>query len=217
MNPSMPNSSGSSVRIHGRKIIGQRSDPDGSLRSSLASSSISSERDLKIKTTKFDKVFIYEFPLTLGDNPAVREGCPVALGSKCIHKTVVDMDSFEKSRRPGSHKRRRPRDLYIPVYDRATLLISQGFSLEKIVQTVLEVERIKKSRHECLKLNGWQKFNYVIDSAGKSIIRKFTIGNSSKVKWSNDKTNANLSGDSVRIKSSRGQKRETVAQAARTA
>lgn len=200
------------------------SAPARSLASSLASASISGEDRCTsegwrgIKTTAFDKVFIYEFPLTLGDNPAVREGCPVALGSECIHKTVLDMEYFEQSRRPSIHKRRRGKDLYIPVYDRAALLMSQGFSLEKIVQTVLEVERIKKSRQECMKLNGWQKLNYAIDSAGKSIIRKFTNGNSAKGKWSNEKSNNNPSGDGDNnIKDGRDQKRGNVVQAARMA
>lgn len=193
------------------------SDPTTSIATSLTSTSISSEGRTtsqgwrRIKTTTFDKVFIYEFPLTLGDNPAVREGCPVALGNKCVNKTVLDVQSFEESRRPNINKRRRGKDLYIPVYDRAALLMSQGFTLEKIVQTVLEVEKVKKSRQECLKLNGWQKLNYAIDSAGKSIIRKFTSGNSSRTRWSNDKN----SNDNTR--GGRDHKRENVVQTARMA
>ena len=198
------------------------SAPATSLASSLSSASISSEcpctsQGQGFKTTTFDKVFIYEFSLTLGDNPAVREGCPVALGGECLYKTVLDMEAFEKSRRPNIHKRRRGKDLYIPVYDRAALLMSQGFTLEKIVETVLEVEKIKKSRRESMKVNGWQKLNYAIDSAGKSIIRKLTNGNSAKIKWNNDKNNNNLSGDNDNIKGGRDQKRGNVVQTARMA
>jgi len=194
------------------------SAPASSLALQLAAASISSERRSTsqggrcIKTTSFDKVIVYEFELTLGDNPAVREGCPVALGRECIYTSVVDLESFEQSRRPNTHKRRRGKDLYIPVYDRAALLMSQGFTLEKIVETVLEVEKIKKSRQECLKLNGWQKLNYAIDSAGKSIFRKFTNGNGSRSKWNSDK-----SGESDNMKGGRDQKRGNVVQAARTA
>lgn len=95
--------------------------------------------------------------------------------------------------------------------------MSQGFTLEQIVETVLEVEKIKKSRQECMKLNGWQKLNYAIDSAGKSIIRKLTNGNNSKTRWNNDKNSPNLSGDSDNIKGGRDQKRGNVVQAARMA
>jgi len=207
------------IRIGGKR---RSSAPARSLAASLASASISNERRCNsqgrrgTKTTTFDKVFIYEFSLTLGDNPAVREGCPVALSRECINRTVIDVESFEQTRRPSIHKRRRGKDLYIPVYDRAALLMSQGFTLEKIVETVLEVENVKKSRSECMKLNGWQKLNCAIDSAGKSIIRKFTNGNGGKIRWSSDKSSNNISGDSENVKGGSYQKRGTV-QAARTA
>ena len=184
---------------------------------SLMSSSISGDRRCVsdgrrcIKTTTFDKVFVYEFSLTIGDNPAVREGCPVALGRTCVHKTVVDLESFEQSRSPGINKRRRAKDLYIPVCDRVALLMLRGFTPERIVETVMEVERIKKSRYECMKLNGWQKMNIAIDSAGRSLFRKFTSGNSNKNKNS---TSLNSDSDSNDIKVGRDQKR---GEAARTA
>lgn len=186
------------------------SAPVRTLASSLTSSMHSGERrscisDSYVKIS-FDKVFVYEFALALGDNPAVREGCPIALGRKCIHQTVIDMDSFEQSRRCG-RKRRRAKDLYIPVQDRAALLMSQGYTLEKIVETVLEVEKIKKSRQECMKLNGWQKFKCATDSAGRSLLRKLTSGNSNKSKPSSDRNNS-LNDDNDDIK---------VGQAARTA
>ena len=214
----------SSTTTNEKKIRGKRrsSAPARSLASSLASMSISNERCCNsqgrrgTKTTTFDKVFIYEFSLTLGDNPAVREGCPVALSRECVNKTVVDIESFEQIRRPRTQKRRRGKDLYIPVYDRAALLMSQGFTLEKIVETVLEVEKVKKSRNECMKLNGWQKINCAIDSAGKSIIRKFTNGNGGKIRWNSDKNNNNIRGDSDNIKGGSYQKRGTM-QAARMA
>ncbi len=142
----------------------------------------------------------------MGDNPAVREGCPITLGNECINTNVLDLDHYEKSRRPGIQKRRRGKDLYIPVYDRAALLMSQGFTLERIVETVLEVEMIKKSRQECMKLNGWQKLNYAIDSAGKSIIRKLTNGNVNKSKWTNDKNSASINGVGDSIKGHKDQK-----------
>eukprot|EP00537_Pseudo-nitzschia_pungens_P005832 CAMPEP_0172371800 /NCGR_PEP_ID=MMETSP1060-20121228/44919_1 /TAXON_ID=37318 /ORGANISM="Pseudo-nitzschia pungens, Strain cf. cingulata" /LENGTH=266 /DNA_ID=CAMNT_0013097549 /DNA_START=26 /DNA_END=826 /DNA_ORIENTATION=+ len=170
------------------------------------------------KRTTFDKVFVYEFALTIGNNPAVREGCPIALGRKCVHNTVVDMELYEKSRRSGARNRRKAKDLYIPVFERASMLISRGFTLENIVETVLEVEKIKKSRQECMKLNGWQKFNCAIDSAGRSLFRKFTSGNNNKNKWNAEKNNiSNSNSDSNDIKGGQDQKRGNVVRAARTA
>lgn len=84
--------------------------------------------------------------------------------------------------------------------------MSQGFTLETIVENVLEVERIKKSRQECMKLNGWEKLNYAIDSAGKSIIRKLTNGNANKSKWINDKNSASINGVGDNMKGQKDQK-----------
>jgi len=206
------------------KVTKRRSSaPSSSLAASLASASLSSDRRCisegrrGVKTT-FDKVFIHEFSVTIGNNPAVREGCPISLGNKCIHTTVLDLECYERSRRPSINKRRRGKELYIPVYDRAALLMSQGITLEKIVETVLEIEEIKKSRQECMKLNGWQKLNYAIDIAGKSIMRKLANGNGNKTKWSNVKSSTtNLRGENDNAKSSRERKRDHKVQVARMA
>lgn len=212
MNHSISSSDGSSSDVPNENNESQSEQHSSaaiaSLASSLAATSFSDERRCtshrRVKTTSFDKVFIYEFSLTMGDNPAVREGCPITLSNECINTNILDLNHYE--RRPGIQKRRRGKDLYIPVYDRAALLMSQGFTLERIVETVLEVERIKKSRHECMKLNGWQKLNYAIDSAGKSIIRKLTNGNGNKSKWTNDKNSTSITGVGDSMKGRRDQK-----------
>jgi hypothetical protein len=131
----------------------------------------------------FSEVTIYEFHISMGNNPAVREGCPVALGSKCIHKEIVDIDTYEMVR---EGKRRKSKNLYLPVEDRAAMLLSRGYSLDKIVKTVMEVEEIKKSRTESLKINGWQRMNIAIDAAGKTL-RKLV--NNDKKDKSDDKPN----------------------------
>jgi hypothetical protein len=119
----------------------------------------------------FDTVTIYEFQLSIGDNPAAREGCPVTLGSKCFHKETLDVDTYEMmregTRRTGKH-------LYIPVEDRAAMLLSRGYSLDKIVKRVLEMEEIKKSRSESCKMTGRERMNIAIDAAGKTL-RKLNL------------------------------------------
>lgn len=102
MNGSTP-SSGDLASATENESKRRSSAPASSLALQLAPASISSERRSTsqggrfIKTTSFDKVIVYEFELTLGDNPAVREGCPVALGRECIYRSVVDLESFEQS------------------------------------------------------------------------------------------------------------------------
>jgi hypothetical protein len=57
-------------------------------------------------------------------------------------------------------------------------LLSKGYSLEEIVATVMEVEIVKKSRAESLRLNGREKVAVVIDSAGRTL-RKI-VGNAKR-------------------------------------
>ena len=66
----------------------------------------------------FDLVTVYEFPLEIGDNPAVREGCPIRLGDKLLREITTDVDSYEKERCP---RQRNAKRLYIQVTDRAAM------------------------------------------------------------------------------------------------
>ena len=65
----------------------------------------------------FDDVKVFEFPVVIGDNPAVREGCPVQMGDQCLQAYSVDIESYEMERSP----RLRGKDLYIPVPERAAM------------------------------------------------------------------------------------------------
>ena len=57
-------------------------------------------------------------------------------------------------------------------------LLSKGYALEEIVAAVMEVEVVKKSRAESLRLSNREKLSVVIDSAGRTL-RKI-VGNSKR-------------------------------------
>jgi hypothetical protein len=137
------------------------------------------------RSPHFDSVTIYEFQLSIGDNPAAREGCPVALSAKLVHKETLDIDMFEELR---EGKRRKSKNLYLPVEDRAAMLLSRGYSLDKIVKRVLEMDEIKKSRSESLKMNGWERMNIAIDAAGKTL-RKLNLNKKQKAEDRSNKPN----------------------------
>ncbi|KAL3919702.1 MAG: hypothetical protein SGILL_003622 [Bacillariaceae sp.] len=124
----------------------------------------------------FDRVTIYEFQISMGDNPAAREGCPVTLSKKCIHEETLDVDFYEMMR---EGKRRDSKHLYLPVEDRAAMLMSRGFSLDKIVKRVLEMEEIKKSRSESCKATSRERMNIAIDAAGRTL-RKLNLNKKPK-------------------------------------
>ena len=58
----------------------------------------------------------------------------------------------------------------LPTY--ISSLLKQGYDLMEIVQTVMEVDEIRKSRRLNMRIKGWEKLNLAIDTAGKSLRKK---------------------------------------------
>jgi hypothetical protein len=48
----------------------------------------------------FGTITAWEFPPTIGDNPSVSAGVPISLGHSPSSTVVVDIDAYEKSRKP---------------------------------------------------------------------------------------------------------------------
>ena len=69
------------------------------------------------RRVRFDSITFYEFDTIMGDNPAVREGCPIALGDKLLRSKEVAVDRYERSRRPRQSRH----SLYIPTEKRASM------------------------------------------------------------------------------------------------
>jgi hypothetical protein len=60
---------------------------------------------------------IYEFDIIMGDNPACKEGCPIALGTELVSTYVVPFSAYERFR----GDRRRGKSLHLSVPDRAAM------------------------------------------------------------------------------------------------
>jgi hypothetical protein len=69
------------------------------------------------KVVEYDCNTIYEFDMIMGDNPACKEGCPIAIGTKLVSTYVVKVSVYERFR----GDRRHGKELYISVPDRATM------------------------------------------------------------------------------------------------
>jgi hypothetical protein len=54
----------------------------------------------KKKMVVFDKVKVVEFLPALGDNPSVSAGVPVALSKEHVQIREVDLDQYERQRKP---------------------------------------------------------------------------------------------------------------------
>jgi hypothetical protein len=90
------------------------------------------------KTVAFGMIEIFQFPVTVGDNPHVSSGCPIAMDPESASRTIQPLDAYERQRLlqqnktdngsasttsiGGAKKRKKTRDqLKISVSDRARL------------------------------------------------------------------------------------------------
>eukprot|EP00429_Kryptoperidinium_foliaceum_P047022 CAMPEP_0176100856 /NCGR_PEP_ID=MMETSP0120_2-20121206/50586_1 /TAXON_ID=160619 /ORGANISM="Kryptoperidinium foliaceum, Strain CCMP 1326" /LENGTH=228 /DNA_ID=CAMNT_0017434905 /DNA_START=88 /DNA_END=774 /DNA_ORIENTATION=- len=119
-------------------------DPDGE-----------SKKDTRPGASKkvfFDEIHVQEYPIILGDNPAVSSGAPITIGWDSFNSQTVDLDFFEYCRTPDRRGRKK---LILSVRRRAQCLLASGYSLEDIAMATLGAEETKKMRAESLRAAGW--------------------------------------------------------------
>ena len=80
------------------------------------------------KRVSFGQLEILEFPTLLGDNPSVRQGAPLTLDWKPVHRSIKQVDLVPDKRGPY----RKPKAL--SATERELLLLAKGY-------TLLEIER----------------------------------------------------------------------------
>ena len=98
------------------------------------------------KNVRFDRIVITEFPVILGDNPAVTSGAPVTIDWKPQGEKNYSIDAYERCR----PIRRRRRRLLISVSNRAILLLAAGYSIDDIADASINAQQIKFSRQESM-------------------------------------------------------------------
>jgi hypothetical protein len=100
----------------------------------------------KTKAVRFDRIVITEFPVILGDNPAVTAGAPVTIDWQPQGERNYSINAYERCR----PVRRRRRRLLISVSNRAILLLSAGYSIDEIADASINAQQIKFSRQESM-------------------------------------------------------------------
>jgi hypothetical protein len=81
------------------------------------------------KRVRFETVEIIELPISIGDNPSVREGAPLTTEWVAQQRTTLNLEYFE-AYRPA--RRRSTRELILSPSYRTKLLQRQGYTQDEI-------------------------------------------------------------------------------------
>jgi hypothetical protein len=123
------------------------------------------------KCLHFGVVDVYEFDVIVGDNPFVKSGCPIAVGTMQSH-SVVNLEYYETYCK-SPHKKTRD-ELRVGVLDRAQRLLRAGFSLTEIAEGTLEAERVKRERAETNRNIKWDGVHHVTETLKRTFLLRPT-------------------------------------------
>jgi hypothetical protein len=101
-----------------------------------------SAMDKSSKSVTFADVKVREYPICLGDNPAVMMGAPLTISWEHQSEGRLSLDDYETSR----PDRRRSDELRIPSFVRETMLKNSGYSRTDIQKGVRDVNLAKNQR-----------------------------------------------------------------------
>ncbi len=115
------------------------------------------------REVSFGKIQIREFAPTIGDQPFVSTGVPIALGNiKVREVNDVPIDTYEFMRQPL--RRSNSRQLMIKPNVRAAMLLSQGFHKQEINAAALAAHEAKQNILHSAHGKRWDPFHEKIES-----------------------------------------------------
>eukprot|EP00527_Entomoneis_sp_CCMP2396_P001442 CAMPEP_0198141276 /NCGR_PEP_ID=MMETSP1443-20131203/4315_1 /TAXON_ID=186043 /ORGANISM="Entomoneis sp., Strain CCMP2396" /LENGTH=158 /DNA_ID=CAMNT_0043803979 /DNA_START=41 /DNA_END=517 /DNA_ORIENTATION=+ len=94
-------------------------------------------------------IALYEFPSIMGDNPGVSSGAPLTIGWKHSKTEQISIEYYEYLRR--SNPRRTRKQLVQNAGARGSFLLSEGYTMNDILKSSEEVDKIKDSRRANMK------------------------------------------------------------------
>lgn len=116
------------------------------------------------KQVRFGHLTITEFPIILGDNPAVTSGAPITIDWAPQGEYGFSINAYEQCK----PKRRRRRKLLISVSNRAILLLAAGYSIDDIADASINAQQIKFGRQETLRQNPqWDRVNLMMENTNE--------------------------------------------------
>jgi len=104
-------------------------------------------KEYDLKKVIFDEITVREYPLILGDNPAVGCGPPVTIDWKFHSEYTMEVNFYEQSRR----KSRRRKRTKLSSMKRTKILLAEGHTLEEIGTAICTMNEIKEQRTDSLR------------------------------------------------------------------
>lgn len=130
----------------------------------------SESEDFGIKKVYFDQIYIREYPIILGDNPAVSEGAPVTIGWDCMDEYEVNLSMYEYTKGP---MRRTRKKLMLSSKKRTRFLVEAGYSPMEIGDAIVDVEKAKLERLRSVQAFGWngrkELLSGVVETSGAAL------------------------------------------------
>jgi hypothetical protein len=121
---------------------------------------------------RFASVHVRSYEQTVGDNPSVSFGTPIALDWVYEEHASLSLDQYEEARGP----RRKPRQMMLNYYNRRSLLQHRfGFSVEEIDSAERAVNKVKRERAVTRALLPCSKVEDFFSSAARKT-RRLTSG-----------------------------------------
>jgi hypothetical protein len=117
------------------------------------------------RKVRFGRVVITEFPIILGDNPAVTAGAPVTMDWTPQNESSFSITAYEQCK----PKRRRRRRLLISVSNRAILLLAAGYSIDDIADASINAQQIKFGRQESMQNQNWDRVNMFMENTNDAL------------------------------------------------
>lgn len=145
--------------------------PDRRIKSCLSIEKETANGGVK-KTVSFHSVEIREHPRTLGDNPSVSNGPPLALDwydEESGNSVFAELDEYEESRLPH---RRSLNDLCLPSSERNAILKEEvGVTMRELVKACQEVSKIKRMRRQTNAAAHTEQTQVFVESMGRKFQR----------------------------------------------
>jgi hypothetical protein len=118
------------------------------------------------KKVRFGHLVITEFPIILGDNPAVSAGAPVTIDWTPQNESSFSIMAYEECK---PKRRRRRRKLLISVSNRTLLLLVAGYSIDEIGNASTNAQDIKFGRQESIENQNWDRVNMFIENTNDTL------------------------------------------------